>query len=133
MESRKLYHIYCDESRQSKDRFMVLGGIIIPSGNIDAFNETMEKFRNENNMRAELKWSKVSNQKLSEYKVFVDYFFALNNTDKLHFHCIIIDNHQVNHKRFSKGDKELGFTNFITGCFYTVLARLIVQTRIRNV
>ncbi len=107
-----VYHIYCDESRQSKDRYMVLGGIIIPQKNIDEFNATMHNFRIDQNMHAELKWTKVSNQKINEYKRFVDYFFALNNTDRLHFHCIIIDNHKVDHKRFSKGNKELGFYKF---------------------
>lgn len=107
-----IYHICCDESRQSKDRFMVIGGTIIPLNNVEQFNETMQKYRTEQKMFSELKWSKVTNQKLAEYKRFVEYFFALNNTDNLHFHCIIIDNHQVNHKKFNKGDKELGFYKF---------------------
>lgn len=107
-----IYHIYCDESRQSKDRFMVIGGTIIPSDNVEQFNKTMQKYRNEQKMFSELKWSKVTNQKLTEYKRFVEYFFALNNTDNLHFHCIIIDNHQVDHKKYNKGDKELGFYKF---------------------
>ena len=42
-----IYHIYCDESRQSKDRFMVIGGTIIPSGNVEQFNKTMQKYRRE--------------------------------------------------------------------------------------
>ncbi len=107
-----LYNVYCDESRQSKDRYMVLGGLIIPAGNVEVFNATMKNFREEQKMFSELKWTKVSNQKIKEYKRFVDYFFALNNTDKLHFHCIIVDNHQVNHRKFNKGDKELGFYKF---------------------
>jgi len=106
------YHIYCDESRQTKDRFMVIGGIIIPEENVEVFNQTMEKFRQEENMRAELKWSKVTNQKLAKYLRFVDYFFALNNTDKLHFHATVIDNHRMDYKRFSKGDREEGFYKF---------------------
>lgn len=107
-----VFQIFCDESRQSKDRFMILGGIILPQENIDEFNSTMEAFRTKHNMHAELKWSKVSNQKINEYKAFVDYFFALNNTDKIHFHSLIIDNHKVNHKKYNKGNKELGFYKF---------------------
>lgn len=122
-----LYHIYCDESRQSKDRYMVLGGIIIPANNVAEFNQTMFKFRIEQNMKAELKWTKVSNQKLLQYKRFMEYFFALNNTDKLHFRSIIIDNHQVDHQRFSKGDKELGSTNFIINYCYIALVKAIVR------
>jgi hypothetical protein len=112
MSGSPVYHIYCDESRQTKDRFMVLGGIIMDIGEIPAFDSTMKKFREEQKMSAELKWSKVSGQKLNEYKRFVEYFFALNDTDNIHFHCLIIDNHQVNHKKFSKGDYELGFYKF---------------------
>lgn len=106
------YHIYCDESRQTKDRFMVIGGIIIPQENVDAFNQTMEKFRQEENMWAELKWSKVTNQKLSSYLRFVDYFFEQNKTDKLHFHAVIVDNHHVNYKKLGQGDREAGFYKF---------------------
>ncbi len=91
---------------------MIIGGIIIPLSNVENFNATMKQYRLEQKMFAELKWSKVSNQKLLEYKRFIDYFFALNNTDNLHFHCIIIDNHQVNHRKFNRGDKELGFYKF---------------------
>jgi hypothetical protein len=107
-----VYHIYCDESRQSQDRFMVIGGLIIDAPEIERFTATMRKFRDEQKMFAELKWTKVTDQKLPQYKRFVDYFFALNNTDVLHFHCIIVDNHQVDHHKFSKGDKELGFYKF---------------------
>jgi len=40
-----LYHIYCDESRQSKDRYMVLGGILLPASNVELFNQTFKEFR----------------------------------------------------------------------------------------
>jgi hypothetical protein len=109
MVKKEPYYVYCDESRQTIDRYMVLGGLIIQSNEIKRFNDTMEKFRSEQKMFAELKWSKVSEQKISEYKRFVEYFFALNNTDILHFHCMIIDNHSINHKKFSQGNKEIGF------------------------
>ncbi len=107
-----LYYVYCDESRQSKDRYMVIGGFILTVEDKDEFYDTIKKYREEQRMFAELKWTKVTQQKLPQYKRFIEYFFALNNTDKIHYHCIIIDNHQVDHKKFSKGDKELGFYKF---------------------
>ena len=107
-----LYRVYTDESRQSKDRYMVLGGLLMPASNVEEFETTMRKFRDETKMFAELKWSKITNQKYDQYKRFVEYFFALSNTDKLHFHSLIIDNHQVNHKKFNYGNKELGFYKF---------------------
>jgi len=91
---------------------MVLGGILIPAENIFNFEATMLKYREEQNMRSELKWSKVTNQKYHEYRRFVDYFFALNNTDNLYFRSVVIDNHQVNHHKFNQGNKELGFYKF---------------------
>ena len=106
------YHIYCDESRQTKDRYMVIGGIIIPEDNVAVFNQTMEKVRQEENMRAELKWSKVTNQKLSKYLCFVDYFLEQNKTDKLNFHAVIVDNHHMDYKKLGKGDREAGFYKF---------------------
>jgi hypothetical protein len=114
-------HIFCDESRQSKDRYMVLGGIIIPKENIPAFNATMANYRARYNMHSELKWSKVKQQKIEEYKGFIDYFIALSNTNKIHFKSIVVDNHLVNHKKYNSGDKELGFYKFyyqlILHCF----------------
>lgn len=107
-----VYRIFSDESRQSKDRFMVLAGVIINQNRIDEFNQTMKKYRKETNMNSELKWSKVSNNKLSNYKIFVDYFFALCNTDIIHFRSIIFDNHKANHRKYNGGSKEVGFYKF---------------------
>lgn len=106
-----LYHIYCDESRQTQDRYMVFGGIIVPSGNIKQFEEAIALFRSTNNMMGELKWSKVSTQKLAEYKAFIDLFFAF--IKGMHFKAIVLDTHQIDHKRYNKGDKELGFYKFM--------------------
>ena len=47
-------------------------------------------------MNAELKWTKISNQKLFEYEALVELFFALNNSNHLHFHALIFDSHRVN-------------------------------------
>lgn len=123
MAQEQVYHIFCDESRQSKDRYMVLGGIIIPAETIVTFNETMAAYRKKYNMNAELKWSKVKPQKLEEYKGFVEYFFALTNSDNIHFKSMIIDNHAVNHKKFSDGDHEAGFYKFYYQLIYHCFGR----------
>lgn len=105
-------HIYCDESRQTSNRYMVLGGLIIRASLMPVFNEAMSSYRHKFNMTAELKWSKVSKTKLPEYKGFVEYFFALNSTERAHFHCIIIDNHKVDYRKYHGNDKELGMYKF---------------------
>jgi hypothetical protein len=124
----EVYHIICDESRQTKDRYMVLGGLIIKNEDINKFAATMKRYRNETNMNAELKWSKVSNQKYEEYKKFIDFFFALNNTDVIHFKSIIIDTHKLNHKKFNKGDKEIGFYKF----YYQLLLHSFASNYYKN-
>jgi hypothetical protein len=69
----RFLHIYCDESRQTADRYMVLGGLITVRENENTFHEAMKLYRQSNNMQAELKWTKVSDQKLVLYP---------NNADK---------------------------------------------------
>jgi len=106
-----LYHIYCDENRQTQDRYMVIGGIIVPFDNVALFNDAMKLYRETNNMMAELKWTKASHQKLSEYKALIGLFFAY--IKGMHFKSIVVDTHQIDNKKYNKGDKELGFYKFM--------------------
>jgi hypothetical protein len=72
--------------------------------------KTISEYRKNKNMNSELKWTKISNQKFSEYKILLDYFFALNNTNKIQFHCIIFDNHLANHAKYNSGEKDIGLS-----------------------
>jgi hypothetical protein len=106
-------HIYCDESRQTGARFMVLGGIVIPDDKLVSINQALQKYRREEHMTAELKWIKVTNRKFGKYKLFVDHFFALNIRDCAHFHSMILDSHQFNHRKFNEGKTDLGYYKFL--------------------
>lgn len=77
---------------------------------IESVHKSIQEFRNRYNMRAELKWSKVSDQKATEYKALVEYFFAMNNLNFLQFHCIIFDNHGADHKKYNGGDQDVGLS-----------------------
>jgi Protein of unknown function (DUF3800) len=107
----RVIHVYCDESRQTRERFMVLGAIVIPEAIVKGFNDSIAAWRKDNNMLAEMKWGKVSNGKLTQYKQFVDYFFARNDTGHAHFHALIIDTTQIDPAKVG-GDKEVGFYKF---------------------
>ena len=109
-----LLHVYCDESRQTKDRYMVFGGIIIDAEDVESFNKAMKLWRQSHSMRAELKWTKVSDRKLSEYRALVDLFFSLAGKDSLHFRSIVFDTSEIDYTTYHKGDKELGFYPMIT-------------------
>ena len=89
------YVFYADESGISEDRFTVVGGICVHRDSIPTLKANLDAFRDRHKMHAELKWSKISNQKCEEYRALVDYFFALNNLNHLHFHSIVFDSHQA--------------------------------------
>jgi hypothetical protein len=113
----KLLHIYCDESRQTGERYMALGGIIVPAAAISGIEAMASAYRHKHRMHAELKWSRVSEKKYSEYQQFVDHFFDLNKDNKMHFHAMLIDTHQLDHRTHNDRDPELGMYKF----FYQLL------------
>ncbi|HHV61788.1 MAG TPA: DUF3800 domain-containing protein [Firmicutes bacterium] len=109
---RLLVRVYGDESRQTGAKYMVLGAMWIdPAWEEVLVNDCMD-FRNRTGMYHQLKWKKVSDQKLEEYKEFIDIFFRHNQQHHVAFRCIVINTHQLDHKTFNKGDEELGFYKF---------------------
>src|SRR5436190_4323615 len=113
--------IFCDESRPNCDRYMVIGGIIVPQVSLKAVNARLLEIRDEKGVHAEIKWGKVSKSWLPRYKSILDYFFERNKKDRIHFHCMIFDTHKIDHRVFSNGDDELGFYKFyyqlLLNCF----------------
>lgn len=61
-------------------------------------------------MYAELKWTKIADGKIDEYKALVDYFFAMNNTNHIQFHSIVFDSHQWDHRNYNEGDADIGIS-----------------------
>ena len=106
-EGGRFWHIYCDESRQSADRYMVIGGIVTLREDEPRFAEAMALYRDSQNMHAELKWTKVSDQKFNEYRALMDLFFSVNRL--FHFRAIVVDTQEMDHRRYNRGDVELGF------------------------
>ncbi len=111
-EVTPVYHVYCDESRQTKDRYMILAGLIMDAKSVGDVLERIRTFREKAKMTAELKWTKVSRGKLGEYKQIIDIFTDLTTSDVVHFKALIFDCHQINHAFFSDGDNEVGFYKF---------------------
>jgi hypothetical protein len=103
------YNIYCDEASISAARYMLIGGLWVPWEREDVLRQELNCVRQEYNLRAEMKWTKVSAAKLAAYKSFVDAFLA---TDGVQFRCIVVDTHILDHDTFNKGDEELGFYKF---------------------
>lgn len=117
------FAFYADEAGISQDRFTVVGGLCMHRSTAEKVYDSIAEFRAKHGMASELKWSKVSNQKLSEYKAFVDLFFALNNTNHIQFHAVIFDSHQWNHNRYNQGDSDIGLSKL----YYDLLLHKFVK------
>lgn len=68
-------------------------------------------------MTAELKWTKITNQKYAEYQAFVDAFFIGAKHGMWSFHCMVLDTRRIDYGTYHQGDKDLGFYKF----FYQLL------------
>jgi hypothetical protein len=104
------YVFIADEAGISNDRFTVVGGICMHRSTMEKAYATLRAYRMRYAMHAELKWSKVSDQKLEQYMALVDYFFALNNANHIHFHSIVFDSHYWNHARYNNRDGDIGLS-----------------------
>jgi len=60
--------------------------------------------------KSELKWTKVSKNKIETYKNFIDFFSHFVGID---FRCVVLDTHALDYKQYHQGDKELGFYKFL--------------------
>lgn len=104
------FAFFADESGISQDRFTVVGGLSMHNSTADVIYRSLAKYRSDHNMHSELKWSKISNQKLNEYRALVDLFFALNSTNHVQFHAVVFDSHSWNHNKYNNGDSDIGLS-----------------------
>jgi len=104
-------NVYCDESRQTDSRWMVLGSIWIPKDKEIEFNNICHAFRSKDPkiLKAFFKWTKASKGMIDYYKGFSDLFF---NFKDIMFRCILIDTHKLDYEKYYEGDKELAFYKF---------------------
>ncbi len=104
---KKLINVYTDESchLESKNitennRFMVIGGISCPEDRKQAIFKEIKEIKTKNKIRhfSEMKWTKITHNKLGAYEALISYFFAC---DDLSFRAILIDKEQLEHDRFN--------------------------------
>lgn len=102
-------YIFIDESRISKkNRFQLFGSLWLHRKYQDIFRSDFWKLWDKSfpSRKSELKWTKVSKNKLEIYKNFADYFARLPLID---FRCVVLDTHDIDYQIYHQGDKELGF------------------------
>ncbi len=117
------FAVFADESGISNDRHMLVGATVVRKVFVRSLYQAMSDFRQEHSMFSELKWSKVSNQKLAEYKALIDIFFDFLERKALTFHVTTFDNHMWDHRRFNDNDPDLG----ISKLYYQLLLHQVVR------
>lgn len=117
------YNIYCDESchlENDHKKVMVLGAIkcdkLYKKAIINEIRSIKEKYNM--NKFCEVKWTKVSPDKLDMYKELVNYFF---NNSKLSFRAVVVDKTCLNHEQYNQTHDE-----FYYKVYYQLLCRIIV-------
>jgi hypothetical protein len=114
-----MWEVYCDESRITRCKFMLIGALTVPPTAREAFSKADAAFRNRtSNNQAHFKWLKAcGTKKLPSYLGLVDLFFDHD----IRFKCLIVETSKVDYKAHHQGDPELGFYKF----YFLLLSRLI--------
>lgn len=116
----ELWDIYIDESSQTKNRYLVIGGVILPTANVASADICLNNARLPELPHGEMKWGKVSRSKLAAYQRYVDCFFDSKELEHAKFHSLVIDTSRLDHARFNQGSREIGFNkelyNLATKC-----------------
>ncbi|MEO0633485.1 MAG: DUF3800 domain-containing protein [Pseudomonadota bacterium] len=101
---------YADESSIVQDRYSVVSGTVVRSDRLKLVLSGIARLREKHKMFAELKWSKVSNQKAEAYADFVEFFFEMRAAGYLFFHATTFDNHKWDHRKYNENDPDIGLS-----------------------
>lgn len=117
------YNVYCDESchlQNDGNDIMVIGGVFCSKTKVKKINRDIRKIKEKHNIgpNAEVKWHKVSNNKLEFYKELIEYFF---DNDELHFRCVIAPEKQnLNLEKYS-----LTYNDWYYRIYYLLLKEIV--------
>lgn len=117
------FAFYADESGISQDRFTVVGGLCMHKTTAQSVYASLREYREKHKMFSELKWSKISDQKVEQYAALVDLFFALNNNNMVQFHSVIFDSHKWKHNKYNGGDRDVGLSKL----YYSLILHKFVK------
>lgn len=111
-ESVPRYVIYCDESCHdltAHHTFMSIGGLLVPQSEKAALSRGLRLLMRSCDLNSEVKWSKVSNKRLEDYKKLVNFFFKHK---QLKFRAIVVEQAKVRLDKYHGKDRELAFYKF---------------------
>lgn len=101
---------YADESSITKAKHSVVGGTVVRSDRLKFVLNGIAELRTKHKMSAELKWSKISNQKYDAYLDLVNFFFSMRSRGYLAFHATTFENSKWNHRMWNENDSDIGLS-----------------------
>ena len=116
------YNIYCDESchiQHDGNDIMVIGGVFCSKKSAKKINKEIRKIKEKYGIiKSEVKWHKVSNNKIDFYYELINYFFS---NDELKFRCVIApEKKKLNLKNFS-----LSYDDWYYRIYYLLLKEIV--------
>lgn len=110
----KVCNIYIDESSQTKHRYLVLGGLIVPIDVVEKLQASLLGAKLPELPQGELKWTKVSRTKLKAYQRVVEVVLS-NSFVKMgvQFHCLVVDTTKIKDAIYNQGSRDVGFNKEI--------------------
>lgn len=114
---------YADESSITGAKHSVVGGTVVRSDRLQFVLHGIAALRTKHKMFAELKWSKISNQKYDAYLDFVKFFFTMRARGYLAFHATTFENSKWNHRKWNENDSDIGLSKL----YYQMLLHQYVR------
>lgn len=112
-------HIYCDESYSDKGHaYMVMAGLIAAASDAAQYRKEIMAWRDERNMHSEMKWTKVSRNKIVEYTDYATFALEKIKRGGLKFFAIVLEKRFIDYRKHHDGDEELGFYKFLYQLLY---------------
>lgn len=102
-----ILHFYCDETSHRGHRFAGVGGIALRQERVDILNLELKtlKLAARKAPTSELKWSKVNKHDMPLYEATCKYFFSLLEARHIHFHVVICDFLEYDHRTLNLGNR----------------------------
>lgn len=109
LEEHLISDVYVDESSQTQNRYLLLGGLIIPTLTVDLAAAALGKARVPELPHGEMKWGKVSGSKAKAYRRYADCFFDAVEFRGVHFHSLVVDTSGIDNASYNQGSTDIGF------------------------
>jgi hypothetical protein len=100
-------HFYCDETSHREHQYAAVSGIAVRKERIAIIDQEIMNLKSSfgKQVASELKWSKVNRHDMPLYEALCDYFFSLLEARHIHYHVVICDFVQYDHRTLNRGNR----------------------------